>query len=411
MAVTVKSRHSAEEHLARPTADGGWEVWTLNNGTPPRFLRRAASLVEDEDKSLRLVGLPTSGVLGFSRWMQTSDEALLPDLVQTFLDRHGLAPKSADGKSVAITSLAHEETRTLVFIRILSAPVPENLLLPQVEQYEASAEMLVLPADGLVLWKENGRLAAAFSRDGKAAHVQSFAGAVLTSEIARELLCTRFELETEGVLRRLDGIELRGDFSPEDRETLGGILGAPVTIEHIGDPAAPATPSGLFPPLAAQVRKKAARAQQIKHVLIGAAALYVFALATLVLSVVWLALSNKTLAERIAKDRPTAEAIQATSQRWRALEPAINPSFYPVEILYQAARLLPADGVRFTLFELSANRITIRGEANNAAAAFKLVEDIKAQPDLGYFKWEMPRPNILPNDKAEFQIQGTPPDA
>ncbi|HEY5892730.1 MAG TPA: hypothetical protein VIT91_05810 [Chthoniobacterales bacterium] len=411
MGVTRRSRHSAEEHLARPTADGGWEVWTLNNGTPPRFLRRAASLAEKEDKSLRLIGLPTSDLIGFSRWMQTSDDALLPDLVQAFLDRHGLTPKSTEGKSVAITPLFREETRTLVFIRILSASVPQNVLLPQIENYEPSAEMLDLPANGLVLWKENGRLAAVFSRDGKAAHVQSFADVTLTPEVARELLCTRLELETEGVLKQFDGIELRGEFPPEDCDTLGGILGAPVTVAQIGDPAPPVTPSGLLPPLAAQLRKKVARKQQLKRILFGAAAVYVFALVTLILNVAWLALSNEALAKKIAVDRPTAEAIQATSRRWRALEPAVNPAFYPVEILYQSAKLLPVDGVRFTLFELNANRITIRGEANNAAAAFKLVEDIKAQPDLSFFKWEMPRPNILPNDKAEFQIQGTSPDA
>lgn len=411
MAVTLKSRHSAEEHLARPTANGGWEIWTLNNGVPPRLIRRAASLADDENKTLRLVGLPASGIFGFSRWMQTSDETLLPDLVHAFLDRHGLAPKTAEGKSVAITPLAREETRTLVFIRILSTPVPGEISLPQIEKYEPSAEMFALPVHGLVLWHENGGLAAAFSRDGRTVHVQSFAGAALTPEIARELLCTRLELETEGVLTQFDGVELRGDFSSEDRETLDGILQAPVTITPMGDPLSPAMPSGLFPPLAAQVRKKAARKQQIKRILLVAAAVYVLTLLTLILNVAWLALSNKALAKKIAKDRPTAEAIQATSQRWRALEPAVNPAFYPVEILYQSAKLLPADGVRFTLFELSANKITIRGEASNAAAAFKLLEDIKAQPDLSYFQWEMPRPNILPNDRAEFQIQGTPPDA
>jgi len=81
---------------------------------------------------------------------------------------------------------------------------------------------------------------------------------------------------------------------------------------------------------------------------------------------------------------------------------------YPVEILYQVAALIPAQGMRLTAFEIAKGKLSIRGEASGAAAAFKLAEDIKASPSLKLFQWQMRSPSLRPDGRAEFTIEGDP---
>ena len=101
-------------------------------------------------------------------------------------------------------------------------------------------------------------------------------------------------------------------------------------------------------------------------------------------------------------------AIQKTAERWRKVEEAVNPGFYPVEVLYQVSSLLPPDGMRLTSFEVEKGKVTLRGEASTAPAAFKFAEDIKAKPELQLFNWQMPSPTLRPDGRAEFAIEGDP---
>jgi hypothetical protein len=69
---------------------------------------------------------------------------------------------------------------------------------------------------------------------------------------------------------------------------------------------------------------------------------------------------------------------------------------------------LPPDGMRLTGLEVEKGKITIRGEASTAPAAFKFSEDIKAKPEVQMFNWQMPSPTLRPDGRAEFAIEGDP---
>src|SRR5260370_37413351 len=88
------------------------------------------------------------------------------------------------------------------------------------------------------------------------------------------------------------------------------------------------------------------------------------------------------------------KVIKATADEWKEVEWAVDPQLYPVEILYQVAALIPAQGMRLTAFEIAKGKLSIRGEASGAAAAFKLAEDIKASPSLKLLQWQMPSPSL-----------------
>src|SRR6185295_1482796 len=86
---------------------------------------------------------------------------------------------------------------------------------------------------------------------------------------------------------------------------------------------------------------------------------------------------------------------------WKALAPAIDPHYYPVEILLHISESLPSQDVRITTYNQSARQISIDGEAKSAALVFQFVEKVKKNPDLQTFTFDLPTPpRLLTNDPA-----------
>src|SRR6202022_4234663 len=114
------------------------------------------------------------------------------------------------------------------------------------------------------------------------------------------------------------------------------------------------------------------------------------------------------LGRRIAADAPQTEFVRAAEANWKALAPAIDPRYYPVEILLHLFESLPSPDVRITTYNQSARQISIDGEANSAALAYQFAEKVKKNPGLQIFKFDMAAPRILPNDHAQFRLEGKP---
>ena len=55
-----------------------------------------------------------------------------------------------------------------------------------------------------------------------------------------------------------------------------------------------------------------------------------------------------SLDRKIAQDEPTTAFIRRTETRWKALAPAIDPHYYPIEILLQLFESLPSPDVQIT---------------------------------------------------------------
>jgi hypothetical protein len=112
--------------------------------------------------------------------------------------------------------------------------------------------------------------------------------------------------------------------------------------------------------------------------------------------------------KKIAQDAPRTEFVKTTEARWKALAPAIDPHYYPIEILLHLSASLPSADVRITAFNQSARQISVDGEANSAALAYQFAEKVKKDPDLKTFQFELGAPRILPNDHAQFRLEGKP---
>jgi hypothetical protein len=114
------------------------------------------------------------------------------------------------------------------------------------------------------------------------------------------------------------------------------------------------------------------------------------------------------LDQRIKRDAPGTEFVRATEAKWKALAPAIDAHYYPVEILEDLFESLPSADVRITSYNQSARQISVDGEANTAALAYEFIDKIKKNPQLKAFQFDMAAPRILGNNHAQFRVEGKP---
>jgi hypothetical protein len=62
--------------------------------------------------------------------------------------------------------------------------------------------------------------------------------------------------------------------------------------------------------------------------------------------------------------------------------------------------------VRITAYNQTARQISVDGEANTAALAYEFIDKVKKNPDLRSFQFDMAAPRILPNNHAQFRLEG-----
>jgi hypothetical protein len=110
----------------------------------------------------------------------------------------------------------------------------------------------------------------------------------------------------------------------------------------------------------------------------------------------------------IARDEPQIEFVRAAEANWKALAPAIDARYYPVEILLHLFESLPSPDVRITAYNQSARQISVDGEANTAQLAYDFAEKVKKNPALQIFQFNMADPRILPNGHAQYRLEGRP---
>jgi hypothetical protein len=105
-----------------------------------------------------------------------------------------------------------------------------------------------------------------------------------------------------------------------------------------------------------------------------------------------------------------AQALELVHQgraAWKELGPVVDTKNYPLELLLEAYQSIPLDQLHLTLFETGGGHLLIKGEAKNVAGAFQFYNKLKEDPYFSGYALEMANPHPLPNDLAQFQIEGT----
>jgi len=260
------------------------------------------------------------------------------------------------------------------------------------------------PRDEIVflVYKENGKLVAALCEKGKPAAVQVFADAAAVVEALPRLL-TSAELEdipTAVSLVRLD-TQLA-----ELEEPLCAFFGAPVEFFSPDAQAPPASRADLLPASWKKESLRIVRLQQLRERLLLAVAVYGAFILMALLYLVILKAKVHSVDGKLDVLRPQLVFIHARQIRWNALSPAVDPSRFLIELLYQIDKSRPADSVRVTSFHATGSEFLLDGEAPTASMAIRFGDLLRKNPELARFKFDIPAPRILPNGHAQIRIAG-----
>jgi hypothetical protein len=191
------------------------------------------------------------------------------------------------------------------------------------------------------------------------------------------------------------------------RDAIQGILASPAEIVGIELPPAPIK-LNLLPESWRRRRAQLTKQAEWRKRLVWTGGAYAALLFLLLAYLGFTRFAIGSLDRRLARDAPKTEFVRATEENWKALAPAIDSRYYPVEILQHVFESLPSTDVRITTYNQSARQISVEGEANTAALAYKFIENVKKNSGLQIFQFSMVAPRILPNDHAQFRLEGRP---
>lgn len=402
----IKSPRQPRRSLFRP-AVAGWQKWEQDEAGAWTLAGEAPEMSALKPEPGALIAVPVRRAFSLAAWVPADDPALFGDLVYTQLELRGLAGRSRETTSFAWREVARDGNEALLHAVVLPANLAPQYWDGEVTEYAPSPACLPLEPDTVSVWQEEGGWVAAVTRGSHLLHFQPLAERAPSAEMALELWLMLAPLDAGRMLTA--GGRVVVYYQHGEAPDLSGWDGAGGFAVRAGKFPAPVRPAAALDCLPLPVRElqraKEAGARRQKIALIAAAVYFVLVLA-LAANTLWLWWRAESLRAAIEREAADVGAVRSAMQRWDAIEPALHPPGYPLEVLYQTARLLPKDGVRLTLFQMNLDRVVLAGEASTLQAAQRFQEDVRKNPELAGYDWTMENPRPLPTGSARFQIDG-----
>jgi hypothetical protein len=385
--------------------NGAWNVRKLQT------LDEAVPLLSATDDFV--LGLPIAAVLAQRFRLPTVDPAEFPEMIRIQIEKalpfspdevttdFEVIEQSEDGSVVSAVAVRNQQ------LAEMAAPLLERGYIPrQVTVYAAQRASTYAPeGNALLIYPEGDTLVSAVTENGKISLTRTLES-VKQEQLQMELPQLRLSAELQGINASFPNV-LLDESCFQLRDTVQGILASPTEIVGVELPPAPVK-LNLLPESWRQRRGQLARQAEWRKRLVWAGSVYA---ALLFLMLAYLGVVRVVIASldrRIARDAPQTEFVRAAEANWKALAPAIDSHYYPVEILLHLFESLPSADVRITAFNQSARQVSVDGEANTAALAYQFIDKIKKNPELRIFQFDMGAPRILPNDHAQFRVEGKP---
>jgi len=374
-------------------------------------LEEAVPLLASTDDFV--LGLPVSAVLAQRFRLPSVDPAEFPEMIRIQIEK--LLPFAAEEVTTDFELIEQDENESVVSavairneqLAEMASPLLERGYIPrQITVYAAQRASTHAPTGNAVLiYPEGEALVYAVTENGKLSLARVFEGGN-GAQLQFELPQLRLSAELQGIDASSPNV-LLDETCYELRDTVQGILASPTEIVGIELPPA-SVKLNLLPESWRRRRSQMVRQAEWRKRLIWAGGAYGAFLFLLLLFLGVMRLQIGWLDRRISRDAPGTEFVRATEAKWKALAPAIDSHYYPVEILEDLFESLPSADVRITAYNQSARQISVDGEANTAALAYQLIDKIKKNPELQSFQFDMAAPRILANNHAQFRVEGRP---
>jgi len=360
-----------------------------------------------------VLSLPIAAVLAQRFRLPTIDPTEFPEMIRIQIEK--ALPFSAEEVTTDFELIEQNETESVISaiavrnerLAEIAAPLIDNGIIPrQVTVYAAQRATTHAPEGcALLIYPEGETLVSAVTENGKVSLTRTLEGAA-PEQLRMELPHLALSAELQGINGSFPSILL--DESCYDlRDMVQGILAAPTELVGIETPPA-SVKLNLLPDSWRQRRAQLVKRGEWQKRLTLAGGAYA---ASFLLFLLYLAYSRFAIARLdrlIVRDAPQTQFIRETEANWKALAPAIDSRFYPVEILLHLYESLPSADVRITAYNQSARQISVDGESNTAALAYQFAEKIKKNSGLQNFRFDMAAPRILANNHAQFRLEGKP---
>jgi hypothetical protein len=384
---------------------GAWEVRGLAT------LDEAGTLLQPGEDLV--LGLPVAVVLAQRLRLPTIDRDEFVEMARIQIEK--AMPYSTEEMTTASEIISQAEEGSVISavavhneqLSELAAPLLSLGLIPsQVTVYAAQRAATHAPVGAaLLIYPESGAIVCAIAEEGKLSFTRTL-DAADPLQLQRDLPQLALSAELQGINTSFPKILLDESLYGL-RETVEGIFAS--TVELIAVEVPPAdTGLNLLPESWRERRAQVVRRGEWRKRILWAGGVYAALLLLFLAVLLVLRLEIGRLGRKIEKDAPRTEFVKMTAARWRALAPAIDPRFYPIELMQHLSESLPSADVRITKFDQSARQISVEGEANSAALAYQFADKVKKHPELPMFQFEMAAPKILPNDHAQFRLEGKP---
>ena len=385
--------------------DSSWNVRLLST------LDEAVPLISPQDDLV--LSLPVAAVLAQRFRLPTVDPTEFPEMVRIQIEK--ALPFSAEEVTSDFELIEQNETESVISAVVvrnerlaeIAGPLLDKGIIPrQVTVYAAQRATTHAPEGrALLIYPEGETLVSAVTENGKVSFARTLDG-IAPEQLQIELPQLAMSAELQGINSSFPNV-LLDESCYELRDTVRGVLASPTELVGIETPPA-SVKLNLLPDSWRQRRVQLVKRGewQKRLTLVGGAYAAIFLLFLLYLGYTRFAIAR--LERLIGRDAPQTQFIRETEANWKALAPAIDSRFYPVEILLHLYESLPSPDVRITAYNQSARQLSVDGEANTAALAYQFAEKIKKHPNLQNFRFDMAAPRILANSHAQFRLEGKP---
>ncbi len=360
-----------------------------------------------------MLGLPIAAVLAQRFRLPTVDPAEFPEMIRIQIEK--ALPFSPDEVTTDFEVIEQSEGGSVVSavavrnqqLAEMAAPLLDRGYIPrQVTVYAAQRASTYAPeGNALLIYPEGETLVSAVTENGKVSLTRTLES-VQQEQLQIELPQLRLSAELQGINASFPNV-LLDESCYQLRDTVQGILASPTEIVGVELPPAPVK-LNLLPESWRQRRSQLTRQAEWRKRVIWAGGAYAALFLLLLAYLGFMRVVIGSLDRRIARDAPQTEFVRVAEANWKALAPAIDSHYYPVEILLHLFESLPSSDVRITGYNQSARQVSVDGEANTAALAYQFIDKIKKNPELRLFQFDMAAPRILPNDHAQFRVEGKP---
>jgi hypothetical protein len=383
-----------------------WEAWLLRHDES-RLLQACSSPRENPWQKRSTFVLPAAQVFCLPLWLNETQEDRLVGMIDLQLESRGLAGRTAAPTIYQWSTVARDDKRTLVLVGLLPARLPEDFRVASYQAFDVSPRYFAWPENAMVLWMEQGKLAVAFTRGAHLVYFQDLGEEQCTERVLQTAVCLRASLEFQNILPGLAQVVLWTELGGAERDALEAQFGLPVRPAERPAPVSPAQPWNLCPPEVARSKREVHTRRWKGRGLIALAVVYLIATLLFVARYFLLSHQANELQRQQTAQAPALASIQQSRQVWNQLQPVVDTANYPLEILLHCTTALPKDQLHLTLFEMEDGNVHLKGEATNVAAAYQLLDHLKADKELSDYDWKMDEPHLESNDLAQLQIEGT----